>query len=95
MAFSGGRVRRLPDVEERKERGDPTSPAPGGVHVRNRSSGGPEAIFGAASSQQDYEPMVTSAPRRREIDPLRAMVWGAFWIASVAVWVLIVWLFLH
>jgi hypothetical protein len=82
-------VQRLPDVEEGKERGDPTSPAPGGVHVRNRSSGGPEATFGAASSQQDYEPMVTSAPRRREIDPLRAIVWGIFWIAVATVWAVI------
>jgi len=85
-------VQRLPEVEDRQERGDPASPAPGGAHVRNQSSVGPDTTAGAASSQQDYEPMVPSALRRREIDPLRALVWGGFWVVLAAVWLLILWL---
>ena len=77
----GGKVQPAPDWGERGEQAAPASPTLGVVDLPSPYSDSPNV------------PPATS--RQTEIDPVRAAVWGAFWILLAAIWIAIIWLALH
>jgi hypothetical protein len=77
----GGEVQPAPDVGERGEQAEPASSTLGVEDSNSPHSASPNV------------PPATS--RRTEIDPVRAAVWGAFWVLLAAIWIAIIWLALR
>ena len=77
----GGKVQPAPDVGERGEQAEPASSTLG--------------VVDPPSPYSDSPNVSPATSRHTEIDPVRAAVWGAFWVLLAAIWIAIVWLALH
>jgi hypothetical protein len=86
-------VQPAPDVDEREEQAEPVSSTFATADFPDRYSGASAPLpAGTIRPLPKTEPLTAATPRQPEIDPLRVLVWGAFWVFVAAIWIVAIWL---